>query len=77
MADKVAAADADAENMRVQIAREADLAKTTKPVMVRLPRRAATVLAAEVERRIGRGVYPSAESLVGEAVNKAFAGGRP
>ena len=32
-------------------------------------------LAAEVERRIARCVYPSAESLVGEAVNKVFAGG--
>ena len=55
---------------------EAALARTTKPMQVRIPRRAASVLAAEVERRIARGVYPSAESLIGEAVTKAFAGGR-
>ncbi len=54
---------------------EAALARTTKPMQVRIPRRAASVLAAEVERRIARGVYPSAESLIGEAVTKAFAGG--
>jgi hypothetical protein len=76
LAGEVAAADADAEAVRVQAEQEAALAKAIKPVVVRIPRRASTILAAEVERRIARGVYPSAESLVGEAVTKAFAGGR-
>ena len=77
MAVEVAAADVDVESLRAQVEQEAALAQTTKAMQVRIPRRAAAVLAAEVERRIARGVYPSAESLVGEAVAKAFAGGHP
>jgi hypothetical protein len=76
MADEVAAADADVEALRVQVEQEAALARTTKPMQVRIPRLASTVLAAEVERRIARGNYPSAEALIGEAVMLAFAGGR-
>ena len=75
MAGEVAAVDVDA--LRQQVAQEAVLAQTTKPMQVRIPRQAAVVLAAEVERRIARGVYPSPEALVGEAVAKAFAGGCP
>lgn len=69
---EVAAADADVEAMQRQLAEEERLAKTVKPMTVRIPRRAAVVLAAEVEKRCLRGNYPSAESLIGEAVQRAF-----
>ena len=77
MAVEVAAVDVDVESLRAQVEQEAALARTTKPMQVHIPRRAAAVLAAEAERRIARGVYPSAEGLIGEAVAKAFAGVRP
>jgi len=77
IANEVEAADVDVAALSAQVDQEAMLAKTTRPMQVKIPRRAAAVLTAEVERRIARGVYPSAESLVGEAVAKAFAGGHP
>jgi hypothetical protein len=77
MASEVAAAGADAEALRAQIEKEAALAKTQRPMQITIPRRASAILGAEAERRITRGVYPSAESLVGEAISRAFAGVRP
>jgi hypothetical protein len=77
LAGEVQAADADAEALRQQVAEESALAQTTRAMQITIPRRASAILGAEAERRIARGVYPSAESLVGEAVAKAFAGARP
>ena len=77
MAGEVVAADIDAEALRAQVAEESALAQTTRAMQITIPRKASALLGAEAERRIARGVYPSAESLVGEAVNKAFAGARP
>jgi hypothetical protein len=68
MAAEVTAADHDANVLRAEVAKEAELAKTVKPVMVRIPRRAAHALAMEAERRIACGSYPSSETLVSEAV---------
>ena len=77
MASEIQAADADAEALRAQVAEELALAKTQRPMSITIPRRASAILGAEAERRIARGVYPSAKSLVGEAVERAFSGVRP
>jgi hypothetical protein len=50
MAVEVAAADVDVESLRAQVEQKAILARTTKPMQVRIPRRASTILAAEVSR---------------------------
>jgi hypothetical protein len=71
MATEIAAADIDAESLRAQIAEEAALAQTTKAMSITIARRASVVLGMEAERRVQRGVFASAESLVGEAVQRA------
>ena len=59
MAVEVQAVDADAEALRQQVEQEAALARTHGGA-VTIPRRASAALAAEAERRIASGVYPSA-----------------
>jgi hypothetical protein len=72
MAIEVRAADADAEALRAQVAEEAALAKTQRPMQVTLARRACAILGAEAERRVQRGVFASAEALTGEAIAIAY-----
>ena len=72
MAAEIQAVDVDAEALRQQVDQEAILAQTTRPMQVKIPRRAAIALAAEVERRISRGNFPSAEALTAEAIERAF-----
>jgi hypothetical protein len=66
------AADRDVAALQAQVAAESSLAETTKAAVVIIPRRAAAALAAEAEKRIQRGVFPSTESLVGEAIVRAY-----
>jgi len=69
---------AEAEVLRQQVEREAALAASTKAMDVRLSREASQVLQAEMMFRLEqRGHCPAPAALVGEAVAKAFAGGRP
>ena len=71
---EVCAADNDVAALRAQVEAERKLAQTTKSQVVRIPRRAVAALAAEAERRIERGCYPSAEALTGEAIVRAYGG---
>jgi hypothetical protein len=76
MAGEVQAIDQDAAALRAKIAEEERLSKSTKAMQVQISRSASTILASEVERRISRGIYPSAEALINEAVAAHFGGGR-
>jgi len=78
MTSEIQTIDDETEGMRAEIAEEAELAKTTRPMSITLARRASAILGAEAERRISRGHYPSVEGLIGEAITTAFVrGGRP
>jgi hypothetical protein len=72
MQSEIKLADADLENMRNQVAEEAQLAKTTRPLSVVIPRKAASALAAEAERRVQRGTFPNTSALVGEAISRVY-----
>jgi hypothetical protein len=64
----VTAPQAEAE----RIAREETAAKHVRPMMVPLSKAASQMVQAKAERRIARGVYLSAETLVTEAGKHAF-----
>lgn len=74
LASEVTAIDADAE---AQVAQEAALARTTKAMNVQLSRAASLALQNEMMCRLEQGRCAAPAALVGEAVAKAFAGGRP
>jgi hypothetical protein len=74
LAAETQSVDADAGALRQQVQEESRLAKTTKPLNVRIPRKAAAALALEVERRVERGHYPNASELVGAAVVALYGG---
>lgn len=57
--------------------RVAALAASTKAMDVKLSREASRTLQAEMMRRIERGHCPAPAALVGEALVRMFAGGRP
>ena len=65
--------DADTAELQAQVAEEAKLAKSQRSMQVTIPRKVSAVLGAEAERRVQRGVYPSAEALVGEAILRSYA----
>ena len=77
LASEVENYGADAEALSQQIEREAALAASTRAMDVRLSREASRALQDEMLRRMERGHCPAPAALVGEAVAKAFAGGRP
>jgi hypothetical protein len=68
------AADADIESMRVKVIEEQKLAQTQRSMTVRMSRKASKIIGAEAEKRVMRGAFPSAESLVSEAVTLAYGG---
>jgi hypothetical protein len=70
MAGEVATVDADVENMRAQIAEEA--AQPVKAMSVQISRSSSSIIAREVERRVARGSYPSAQALISEALHYTF-----
>ena len=74
LANEVADIGTDA---REQVEREAALAASTKAMNVKLSREASRALQAQMMRRLEHGHCPAPAPLVGEAVAKAFAGGRP
>jgi hypothetical protein len=63
MASEIQMADDDAAALARQVQEEAQLAETTKPLQVRISRRAAAALAAEAERRLERGVFRASKPL--------------
>jgi hypothetical protein len=59
------AADADIESMRLKVIEEQKLARQTQRSMtVRMSRAASKLIGIEAEKRVMRGAFPSAESLV-------------
>jgi len=74
MAVEVAAVDGDVENMRHQIAEE--LAQPIKAMRIQISRTSSSILAREVERRVARGSYPSAQALIAEALHYTFGDSR-
>jgi hypothetical protein len=70
MATEIQSADAETENLRAEVAEEAKLAQNMRAMQI--PRRAVAALGREVERRAERGVFASAELLVGEAIERTF-----
>jgi len=73
MESGIATADDDAETLRRQISEEAELAKTTKSAQICMSRKATAILAVEARRRIAKGIFPSSESMVAEAIEAAYA----
>ena len=65
--------DADTAELQAQVAEEAKLSKTQKAMKITISRRASAILGAEAERRIQRGVFASAESLVVESLERSYA----
>jgi hypothetical protein len=66
------AADRDVAELQAKVSEELELSNTTKAASVVISRVASAALAAEAERRVRRGVFPSTESLISEAVQRAF-----
>jgi hypothetical protein len=74
LAGEAASVDADAADLAAKVAAEAELAQTQRAMRITVSRRASEILGVEVERRILRGSFPSAEALTSEAIERAFAG---
>lgn len=66
------ATDADVAALQVQVKEERKLAQTTKSQVVRISRRSVAALAAEAQKRIERGHYPSTAFLVDESVQLLY-----
>lgn len=66
------ATDLDVAVLRAKVEEEEELSRTTNAAAVIIPRRALAALAMEAEKRVQRGVFPSTEALVGEAIVRAF-----
>jgi hypothetical protein len=62
--------DNETAALREEVERES--AQPTRAMTVQISRVSSTILAAEVERRISRGSFPSAQALIGEALWVAF-----
>jgi hypothetical protein len=68
------AADEDVAKLQAQVEEERRLSKTQNSMTIRVSRKASALIGAEAEKRIARGAFPSAESLVSEAVTLAYGG---
>jgi hypothetical protein len=73
MQSEIQMADQETEDMRAEIEAEAALAAhNTRAMQIQISRRISTIIAREVERRVARGLYPSAQALVSEAIVAQF-----
>jgi hypothetical protein len=72
MIQAVDSADNDVADLRARVQVEQRLARTTKAQTVRLSRRSVSALAAEAQKRIERGHYPSTASMVDESVQLVY-----
>ena len=65
-------ADSDVALFRHQLDNEAALAELTRPAQVTISRHAVDLLGAEIEHRTARGIFPSKEGLIAEALRIAY-----